>query len=494
MRKQALRYTTTGIIGVVLALALTAMVNWLAARHYLSADWTSSKMYSISDKTRSILADLGEEIRVVVFMTPASPLYDQVLELLNRYAAASDKMKVEYIDPDKEPLRTKQLAEQFGISVADTVVFSYGDRTKYVTSDQMAEYDYAAAQYGQAPTMRAFKGEEQFTSAILSLVAPDVPKVYFVTGHGEASLATAGGGAPSDRSLAVLAEALKRANIEAVDTVLLSGEVPSDADVLAIVGPTRPFTEPELAALGAFVDRGGRLLVCLDPLIEPAGTMRATRLEGFLATHGIRVNDDLVVDPSRKLPFYDLSAVYLTDFPSHPVTQGLEGIAVLFSVARSLTAEGAAAPVVIVETSAEGWGERNLSQLLAGQPVARDGDDTPGPVAVGVVVEEGPVSGSSPGDGEAPAEKPGSRIVVYGDSDFMADYEISNAGNLILAMNTINWLAAREQSLGIPPREVEQVSLFLSQQQLRTVLLITMLAMPGAAIVLGILVWRKRRH
>ena len=69
--------------------------------------------------------------------------------------------------------------------------------------------------------------------------------------------------------------------------------------MLAIVGPTRPFTEPELAALEAFIGRGGRLLVCLDPLIEPAGTMRATRLEGFLATHGIRVNDDLVVDPSR---------------------------------------------------------------------------------------------------------------------------------------------------------------------------------------------------
>jgi ABC-type uncharacterized transport system involved in gliding motility auxiliary subunit len=494
MRKQALRYTTTGIIGVVLAVALTTMVNWLAARHYFSADWTSSKMYSISEKTRNILADLKEEIRVVVFMTPASPLYDQVLELLNRYAAASDKINVEYIDPDKEPLRTTQLAEQFGISVADTVVFSYGDRTKYVTSDQMAEYDYSAAQYGQAPSMRAFKGEEQFTSAILSLVAPDVPKVYFVTGHGEASLASTGGGAQSDRSLAVLAETLKRENIDAADTVLLSGEVPSDTDVLAIVGPTRPFTEPELAALGTFVDRGGRLLVCLDPLIEPAGTMRATRLEGFLATRGIGVNDDLVVDPSRKLPFYDLSAVYLTDFPSHPVTQGLEGIAVLFSVARSLTAEGTAAPVVIVETSAEGWGERNLSQLLAGQPVTRDSDDTPGPAAVGVVVEEGPVSGSSPGNGEAPAEAPGSRIVVYGDSDFMADYEISNAGNLILAMNTINWLAAREQSLGIPPREVEQVSLFLSQQQLRTILLITLLAMPGAAIVLGILVWRRRRH
>lgn len=493
MRKQALRYTLSGMVGVVLAVALTAMVNWLAARHYVSADWTSSKMYSISDKTTSILEDLNQEIRVIVFMTPASPLYDQVHELLSRYAAASDKIVIEYIDPDKEPLRTRQLAEQFGISVADTVVFSYGDRTKYVTSDQMADYDYAGMQYGQAPTMRAFKGEEEFTAAILSLVAPDVPKIYFVTGHGEASLAS-GGGAQSDRSLAALAEALKRENIETEDTALLTGTVPEDADVLAIVGPTRAFTEAELEALGTFLDGGGRLLICLDPLIEPSGSMRSTRLESFLAERGIRVNNDLVVDPSRKLPFYDLSAVYLTEFPDHPITQGLEGIAVLFTVARSLTIEDESSAKAIVETSDEGWGETNLTQLLAGEPVARGDDDTASPAVVGVAAEEAPAEGISSDEVEGAEAGSGSRLVVYGDSDFMADYEISNAGNLTLAMNTFNWLAARELSLGIVPREVEQVNLFLSQQQMRTLLLITLVAMPGAAIILGIFVWRRRRH
>jgi len=342
--------------------------------------------------------------------------------------------------------------------------------------------------------MRAFKGEEEFTSAILSLVAPEVPKIYFVTGHGEASLASAAGGAQSDRSLAVLAEALKRENIEAADTVLLTGSVPEDADVLAIVGPTRAFTEPELAALGTYLDGGGRLLVCLDPLIEPAGTMRPTRLEGFLAERGIRVNDDLVVDPSRKLPFYDLSAVYLTEFPAHPVTQGLEGIAVLFTVARSLTIADESAAEAIVETSSEGWGETNLAQLLAGQPVAREEADTEGPAVVGVVAEGTPAGEISTGGEEGTDPAASYRLVVFGDSDFMADYEISNAGNLTLAMNTFNWLAARELSLGIVPREVEQVNLFLSQQQLRTLLLVTLVAMPGAAIILGILVWRRRRH
>lgn len=489
MRQKAIRYTISGVVAVVLAVTLTIMVNWLGARRWVRTDLTSTKIYTLSEKTENILSDLSDQIDVVVLMTPATPMYDQVHELLERYKAASDKISVEYIDPGREPLKTSQLAEKFGVEVADTVVFVLGDRTKYVTSDQMAEMDYSGMQYGQGPTMRAFKGEEQFTSSILSLVAPDVPKVYFVTGHGEAALESGGGLA--DRSLSVLGETLKRENMEAADVSLLSGEIPVDADVLAIVGPTRAYTEPEIDALNAFLDRGGRLLAALDPLIEPAGTMRPTRLEDLLAARGVTVNDDLVVDPSRRLPFYDLSAVYLDDFPQHPVTTGLEGFAVLFTVARSLTAEDAESKV-LVQTSDEGWGETDLQMLLRGDPVAVDDADTAGPAVVGVAVEG--VGTGPAGDDSDIADATGFRLVVFGDSDFMTDLDIANAGNAVLAGNAFNWLASRDELVGIPPREVEQVSLFLSQQQMRNLLLLVLVFMPGAAVLAGILVWRKRRH
>jgi ABC-type uncharacterized transport system involved in gliding motility auxiliary subunit len=489
MRQQTVRYTISGAVAVVLVIALTLMVNWLSARRWARADWTSTQIYSLSDKTKNILSDLNEDIKIVVFMTPATSMFDQVQELLERYKAASDKVTVEYIDPEREPLKTTQLAKQYGVQVADTVVFALGDRTKYVTSDQMAEMDYSGMQYGQGPTMRSFKGEEQFTSAILSLVAPDVPKVYFVTGHGEASVETAGGGA-ADRGLSVLSEALKRENMETADTTLLTGEVPADADVLAIIGPTRAFTEAEIDALNTFLDRGGRLLIALDPLIEPGGTMRPTRLEAMLAARGVVVHDDLVIDPSRRLPFYDLSAVYLEDFPAHPVTEGLEGFAVLMTVARSLTVEGDEGQV-LVRTSNEGWGETDLAMLLAGKPVALDDADNQPPAATAVAVE---AKAAESGEEEATENPAQYRLVVFGDSDFMTDLDISNAGNAILAANAFNWLAAREDLVGIPPRDVEQVSLFLTQQQMRNLLLLVLVAMPGAAILAGILVWRRRRH
>ncbi len=76
----------------------------------------------------------------------------------------------------------------------------------------------------------------------------------------------------------------------------------------------------------------------------------------------------------------------------------------------------------------------------------------------------------------------------------MTDLDIANAGNAVLAGNAFNWLAARDTLVGIPPRDVEQVSLFLTQQQMRNLLLLVLVGMPCAAILLGVLVWRKRRH
>jgi ABC-type uncharacterized transport system involved in gliding motility auxiliary subunit len=497
MRRQSLRYGAAGVAGAILVAALVGMANWLGARHYARFDWTTTRLYSLSEKSLNLVGALDQDLRIVVFMVPGGPVYDQVHELLARYQAASDRISVEYIDPDKEPLKTTQLAEQFGVAMADTVVFIAGDRTKYVTAEQMVDYDYSGMQFGQQPTIRAFKGEEQFTSAILSLVAPEVPKVYFVTGHGEASL-EAPAGAGADRSLSILADALRRDNMETASLSLLSGEVPEDANVIVIAGPTRAYTEAEVDALGAYLDRGGRLLVALDPLIEPDGTMRPTRLEDFLAERGVTVSDDLVVDPSHKLPFFDLSAVYLTDFANHPVTRGLDGIAVLFTVTRSLGVDSDEATAV-VETSADGWGERDLGMLLRGEPVVYDdGVDTPGPAAVAVVAEGEAAVGAEPVHDDAGPTAADTdrryRLVVLGDSDFLTDVDIANAGNQILAVNAVSWLAARELTMGIPPRDVEQLALFVGRDQMRIIMLVALLVMPGAAVAAGLLVWRRRRR
>ena len=477
MRKDRIAVASSATAGIILAIALVGMLNWLSYRHYLRGDWTSSKIYSLSDKTKNVLKGIKDEVRVVVLMTPNTPLFTETKELLSRYEAVSPKLKVEFIDPERDPLRTKQLAQEFGVSAANTVVFASGGRKKYVTSDQLADYDYSGMQTGQPPKLKGFKGEEQFTAAVLAVVSPKVPKVYFVTGHGEHDPDSVG-----EDGMSQLRELLKRDNLEVSKATLLSGSVPADCDLLVIAGPRTPLTDPEKSALSGYLEKGGRALVLLDPVL--GAQQRPSGLEEFVKAYGVQVNNDLVIDPARKLPFFDVSAVYVTDFRSHPAVDGLQGLAVLLPVARSVTtttAQGATSTILLT-TSDKGWGETNLDLLIRTGQAQKDAKDTPGPVALGVAAQS-----------EKDKDR-GWRLVVFGNSAFVTNAQIANAGNVNLGLNTVNWLAKQEQALGIAPRSPEQVQLFLSANQMRTVFLISLVGLPVFAVALGVAVWWRRRH
>lgn len=475
MRKDKVYTASSTGIAVVLVLVLVGMVNWLAYRHYARADWTGSKLYSLSEKSVNILSDLKDPVKVIVFMTPQTPMFTETRELLTRYQAVSTQVSVEYIDPDREPLRTRQLAQDFGVSAANTVVFVAGDRKKYVTADQLAEYDYSGYQMGQAPKMKAFKGEEQFTSAIMGVVNPKSPKVYFTTGHGEHDPDGFG-----EDGLSQVKEALKRDNLTTEKANLLSGVVPDDCDLVVVAGPRAAFAESEKTAIKAYLDKGGRALVLLDPVLGPRAA--SSGLEELLKGYGVQVNDDLVVDPGRRLPFFDVSAVYVTDFRTHPVVEGMQGLAVLLPVARSVgtvTAAGATSTTLLT-TSEQGWGETDLAAILERRPVDKDAKDTQAPVSLAVAAQS--------------ETDTGWRLVVVGNSAFMMNGYVSNAGNPNLALNAINWLVKREQALGIAPRTPEQVNLFLNASQMRSIVLISLVGLPALAIAAGVAVWWRRRR
>ena len=65
MRKQAVRYTVSGVVAIVLIVALVVMVNWLAGRHWVRSDWTSSRIYTLSEKSTNLVAQLESDIEIM---------------------------------------------------------------------------------------------------------------------------------------------------------------------------------------------------------------------------------------------------------------------------------------------------------------------------------------------------------------------------------------------------------------------------------------------
>lgn len=479
--------------GVVLAVALYGMVNYLSLRHYGRFDWTSAKLYTLSEKSRNVLAGLDREVRGVVFLPPDSALYGPAVELMASYQAANTRFfKSEVIDPVKNRLKAQQLIDEHGIERSNVIVIATGDDKRIIDQFDLAEYDYSGAQFGQQPKLEEFKGEQLITSAILELVEAEKPKIVLTKGHGEVNDA-----------LSVAKILLGKENFEFEEwSPFEAPRVPADADLVVVARPATRFHEAELELLSNYLESGGRMLLLLDPF-GSEGRMSDPALAAWLARYGVDVGDDVVFDPGITL-FGDAS-LFPSSYGFHPIVRSLERgrVPVNFYAARSVR-KAAETPdgyevTELVKTTDKGWGETRPEDF---PEVAADDGEIRGPVSLAVAVSF-PVDGEKPpaepeddetaGD-DSDSKAPEARLAVFGDVDFMADSLIESAANRDLALNTFNWLVQREQLIAIEGTRPTETRLSLGPGELSSIYLLVILILPGLAVVAGVTVFLRRRR
>jgi ABC-type uncharacterized transport system involved in gliding motility auxiliary subunit len=500
----------SGTLGaaVLLVLALVVIVNYFGWKYHQRLDWTESEFYSLSERTEQVLAALDEEVQVIVFLHPGEELFEPVRELLARYEAASPRLSVRVMDLERNPLEAQQLAAEYQLD-RPAVVFAAGEERRVVPAADLAEYDLETGPLGGGqPKMSSFRGEQQFTRALVELTEGEKPKLVFTVGHGELSLDDRGGG-----GLQELQRLLGADNVSFEEWASLGAEsVPADTDLLVIAGPTATFLQPEIDLLAQYLDGGGRLLALLDPpLSGGAGArVREIGIEEWLAGYGIDLGANVVVDPAAALPMFGPETFFANWYPdTHPITRPLRQgeLAVLVRLARSV--EAANPPpgyraATLLASSGESWGQTDLTATSRGE------GDLAGPVPLAVVIEpeeggeddgfevEDLLGGDEPmaePGADADADTDGFRLVVFGDSDFATDQFLGRRfENQVLLNAVVNWLVERQTLIGIPPRETERVGLTLSSAELRGIYLLALVALPGAGLLGGLFVYSRRRR
>lgn len=252
-----------------------------------------------------------------------------------------------------------------------------------------------------------------------------------------------------------------------------------------VAGPRTALLEPELTALSRYLAGGGRVLVLADPVVPGPGAPPADYgLGGLLASTGVRLQDDIVIDPANAVPQVGAETLIANRYGTHSIVRSLssEQLPVVFPLARSV-AKTEKPPAdwtqtMLVETTADGWGETALDKL---DEVKKDPSDHAGPVAIGMV--------ASPSD----TKKPGGRLIVFGNSRFAANGALGNAGNANLLLNSVSWLAGQERLVGIAPKTPEQASLPMTRSQVNRLGILAVFGMPVFAILIGVWVWYRRR-
>lgn len=138
-------------------------------------------------------------------------------------------------------------------------------------------------------------------------------------------------------------------------------------------------------------------------------------------------------------------------------------------------------------TSDAAWGETDLATTS----VRRDAGDLSGPLTLGAVVTQGPGQGSSGAAEGAKAEE--SRLVVVGNSIFLTNDVLTFQGNVDFFINTVNWLAGKENLITIRPKTEEFRRVRLSAAQSNLIFYTTVVLMPVAVLLTGGLIWWRRR-
>ncbi|NOZ00096.1 MAG: GldG family protein [Chloroflexi bacterium] len=445
------RYGSNALVMALAFVGILVVVNYLAFQNPKSWDLTEGREHTLAPETLDILAALPENVTAVAFYSARTPT-DRADKLLLDFKSNSDgKFDYRFMDPDLNPVA----AREAGITGDGKILLQMGDRQEIAT----------------------FASEQELARAMIRLISPDERVVYFLTGHGERDLEQQG-----DASVTRVKATLAGKNYT-VRTLSLRAEnqIPEDALAVIIVGPIEAISAEEVALLDAYLSQGGALVLMQDPSLLTDIDVSADPLADYLAeTWGITLDDDLVVDPSVNPPSNAVSYRY----GEHPVTTKMNNVLAFFPFARSLqiTDVDGVTQTPLVFTIDRAWGETDFTGLQEGdnQLQFNEGQDIPGPLVLAVAAENPTTKG---------------RVVVFGNSEFVADSSFDAYGNGDLAINAIDWAAEQEDLLKLTPKDsVERTFRVPGDLQLVAILLGTICLLPGAVLVGGVVSWVSRRR
>ena len=449
-RRRSTQYGANTVVMVLMVVGLLAMVNFLAKKYQERWDLTSAKLYSLSDQTEKLVTGLKAEVEIIHFDKETNPVLD---DLMKEYVALNPSaLSYRRVDPQAEP----GLARKFEVNRFGDILVVSGEKRESVESAQ----------------------EENITNTILKVTREQDKVIYFTKGHNEADVENS----QEERGYAAAKQAIENQNYR-VESINLAeaGSIPDDCSALVIAGPAVALLPTETA----LIDR---------------------------EKWKIGVEDDIVVDSSGLGQLFGMgpAAPLVTSYESHPITEDLNNTMTFFPEARSLKTvdheDSSFSSRALLRTSERSWGEKNL---VEGAAEFNQGEDIEGPVVLGMVstLSVSSAAGDSNGaqeenegkdSGREEAEKDRSfgkeaRVVVIGDSDFANNAFLRHQRNGDLFLNAVSWLAEDEDLISVRPKDSENRSVQMTPAHFRILFWVTMVALPGAALGLGLLVWSRRR-
>ena len=488
-----LRIGTNVVLQTIIVTEIVLMINYQGFNRYKRWDLSGYNKYALSELTKKILKSLKKEVTIYVFFSPTSQtggseLYYDLQNLLKEYEfAGKRKVQVETIDPYRNLTRTRELQVKFNFGADENlVILDYQNRKKILRVAEMAEYD-PPGMFSETPQVRAFRGEQVITSALIELTEDKETKIGFITGHGEPSL-------ESDSPLTRFKEYVERQNLKLEPLILTNLEsVPTDYAAVILTGPKYDLGDRDVSLLRNYWNEQGRILILLDPKVK------TPKLVQFLTEFGVRADPDLIVTQFKtgieeRSVTLDVYAQFLpeTSFlrALSQATGYFPGGTCSLSIDEAKVSQGGLTMMrALTPAAPDYWGDKDEILYSKKTPTYAQGIDLPPPLYFGIALEKGAIK-----DARVQLHS-SSRMMILGNADFLRNESLSESPpDVDFMLMTINWLADREQLVAIAPKAARTFTLNLSDGQMSEIVLLTVAGIPMLIGLLGLSVWSIRRR
>ena len=488
------RYGANTLILVGAFTGIIIVTNVISFENNSRMDVTATNQFSLGTRTKDVLSNLSEDVRATAFYkdekdtdTPDLAVRrNKVLNTLEEFDSRSSKFTYRVVDPDLKP---EIVGKFFGARPAGFV-------TEIVVVEGMDSGQFDVLQ----PTDASYTELEQdLVTSTLVATGSEKKVIYFLSGHGERDI-----NGPLSDGYAAVRSGLEGDNYRVEELFWepadLEVEVPLDAALLIIAGPTSSLPEPHETALDQFLEglqqdgtprrEHGRMIFMAEPDTPIS-------FRNFFADWGLLISSGYIRDIDSSVPGLPQTISLRSFNPEAPLEitlpkgERLQNVFMPGATAIGLLQDDLRSGLPIAATSSNSY---LIDEPDRVEPIT-DGSsesDQVGPFVPAVRLQSiGQVGAPVPTSQPDPSEI--SDLIMFGDSDFLSNSSYNQGGGSDLFLNSANFLVGDYSLVSIRPKQFSFREFNLDANEYDFVRFSSWLFLPGIMAMMASLVWWIRR-
>ena len=488
------RYGANTLILIGAFTGIVIVANVVSFENSSRMDVTATNQFSLGNRTKDVLSNLSEDIRATAFYkderetdSPELALRrNKVLNTLEEFDSRTSKFTYRVVDPDLKP---EIVSKFFGARPTGFV-------TEIVVVEGMDSEQFDVLQ----PTDASYTQLEQdLVTSTLVATGSQKKLIYFLAGHGERDINSG----LSDGYAAVRSVLegdnyrVEELNWRPTDVDV---EVPTDAALLVIAGPTSSLPEAHETALDQYLEgirldgsprrEHGRIIF----LAEPDSPVS---FRNFFAEWGLLISTGYIRDVGSSVPGLPQTLSLQNFNPEAPLEitvpkgERLQPVFMPGATAIGLLRDDLRTGTPLAATSPNSF---LIDEPDRTEPNTGGGADADqgGPFVPAVRVQSIGQVGS-----QAPTSQPDrseiSDLIVFGDSDFLSNSSYGQGGGSDFFLNSANFLVGDFSLVSIRPKVFGFREFNLDANEYDFVRFSSWLFLPGLMGLMAALVWWVRR-